>query len=536
MPVRAVRLPLVFTLACLAAACGASPADEADRRAAEEVRARFLAFNEAWERRDAAFIGDYYAHDEGMLLFFERRQLLGWPRVETLYRNMFANAAEGRVRSQFSNLQVDARGDLAWLATNFRLEVERIGEPASVDEGRQSLVFERRDGRWVVVHRHTSFQAPPGPQRHVPLHTEPGPLWTPTSFEGAWRAADGRGGMIATRTHVAFWGSTGLPPAATYTLDAALDGGRATLTPMGGAPTIELVDVAVTRSEARFTVAAAGGARTYAWHPVEEPAVASPAQRGVARRSAAVDLWAGGRPAFGVFVPSENPAPRVPGQPPPEPMYSRAGGETLAANPLYDFVFLNLEGRYDAAAVSAIAEGVRSTSAAGRKTLIVRIPPIGSDPAAAKARVAEVLARGADGVTIPHIENLAQAKAAVGFFRDAGADVWSPGNPDGTVAAMLMLEDPGAVREARAIADLGGYSILACGIGSLTRALGGDRDAAEAGTLAVLAETRRAGLVNMLTADSSDVVRRVGQGFLALLASGPTADATIAAGRAAAGR
>jgi hypothetical protein len=35
------------------------------------------------ERRDMTFVRDYYAHDANMLLFFERRQLLGWPRVET---------------------------------------------------------------------------------------------------------------------------------------------------------------------------------------------------------------------------------------------------------------------------------------------------------------------------------------------------------------------------------------------------------------------------------------------------------------------
>ncbi len=46
---------------------------------------------------------------------------------------------------------------------------------------------------------------------------------------------------------------------------------------------------------------------------------------------------------------------------------------------------------------------------------------------------------------------------------------------------MLMLEDPAAVAQAREVADLKGYSILACGIGSLAQALGGDRAGAEAG-------------------------------------------------------
>ena len=82
-------------------------------------------------------------------------------------------------------------------------------------------------------------------------------------------------------------------------------------------------------------------------------------------RHAVLDLWEQGKPAFGVFVPNENPERFVRGQPPPKGIYTKAGGEKLAANPLYDFVFLNLEGSYDAASVKAIAEGLKSGASAG---------------------------------------------------------------------------------------------------------------------------------------------------------------------------
>ena len=254
--------------------------------------------------------------------------------------------------------------------------------------------------------------------------------------------------------------------------------------------------------------------------------------------NALIDLWTQGKPAFGVYAPNENPGPRGQrGQPAQPAVYTRDGGEKLAMNPLYDFVFLNLEGNYDAQAVKAIAEGLRSPKAAGRKTLIVRIPPIDKDGAeAAKTRVREVLASGGDGVTIPHIQGLDEAKQAIGFFREANVNVWSPSNPSGEKIAMLMLEDPAAVAQAKDVADLKGYSILACGIGSLAQALGGDREGAEAGTQKVLAEARRAKLADMLTANPQDVGKRVKEGFLALLMQGPTADEAITIGRAAAGR
>lgn len=262
-----------------------------------------------------------------------------------------------------------------------------------------------------------------------------------------------------------------------------------------------------------------------------------------------IDLWMQGKPAFGVFVPNEAAGRRganaaaARGQTPPvdpapaRPPYSREGGEKLAANPLYDFVFLNLEGRYDATFVRAVAEGLGGPGAAGRKTLVVRIPPIERDgEAATKARVKEAFDLGADGVTIPHVRSVEEARLAIGFFRDAGVSVWSPSNPSGEKLAMLMIEDPGALAVAAAIADLPGYSILACGIGSLRSALGGDAAGAEAGTQKVLAESKRARLVNMLTANAQDIEKRIKEGFLALLLQGASADEAIRIGRAAAGR
>lgn len=257
-------------------------------------------------------------------------------------------------------------------------------------------------------------------------------------------------------------------------------------------------------------------------------------------RPAVFDVWTNRQPAFGIYVPNENPGRRgqagQPATPPAGPPYSAAGAERLAANPLYDFLFLNLEGSYDAAHVRAVVDGLRRAGAR-RRALLVRIPPISAAGAeTTAARVKEILDLGADGITLPHIRSIDEARQAIGFFAAAGANVWSPANPKGRTIAMLMLEDPDAVAGAAAIADLPGFSILACGIGSLRSALGGDRDAAEAGTQRVLAETKRAGLVNMLTANTRDVEQRVKEGFLALLMQGPTADEAIRLGRAAAGR
>jgi uncharacterized protein (TIGR02246 family) len=188
-----------------------------DQKAAEEVRARYHAFNDAWERRDMEFIRGFFAHDDDMLLFFERRQLRGWPLVEELYENMFAHARPGSVQSRYSNLKVEARETMAYVAANFELQVTTPEGEVATDTGRVTVVFEKRDGEWRAVHRHTSFQAPPGPQRKAPLVTHPGPLWSP-GLEGAWRSEDGAF-LLATASFLTTAGVPDLPAFGRYRIE-----------------------------------------------------------------------------------------------------------------------------------------------------------------------------------------------------------------------------------------------------------------------------------------------------------------------------
>jgi uncharacterized protein (TIGR02246 family) len=203
------------------AECLAAPDDQSvvgdDAASVKQVRECFEKFNEAWKARDMAFIRSYFANDPDMLLFFERRQLRGWDKVEMLYENMFAHALAGSVKSTYSNVDAMANGDMAYVAANFHLQVTDPEGEESADEGRVTVVFERRGENWVVVHRHTSFQAPPGPQRRVPIHDEPGPLWNAT-LEGAWQDDTGVV-LLATSDYISSRGVSGLPDMARYRVD-----------------------------------------------------------------------------------------------------------------------------------------------------------------------------------------------------------------------------------------------------------------------------------------------------------------------------
>ncbi len=251
-----------------------------------------------------------------------------------------------------------------------------------------------------------------------------------------------------------------------------------------------------------------------------------------------IGLWEEGSAAFGIFVPSEGPARDEAGNRLP-PSYTAEGGQRLGRNELLDYLFLNLEGAYDPEAVRAMVEGVATAGGAHRPALLVRIPTIeDAGIEATRARVAEVLRMGADGVVIPHVRSVEEARTAASFFEEAGADVWSPDNPDGSVIAMLMVEDGEAVAVADQIVAIPGYSMLSCGIGSLTRAIGGDSAAAEASCEEVLRLGAEAGMPSMMTAGENNLQHRVEQGYLGLLFSGSVeqAEALIRTGRELAGR
>ncbi|EED33566.1 hypothetical protein NOR53_1802 [gamma proteobacterium NOR5-3] len=243
-----------------------------------------------------------------------------------------------------------------------------------------------------------------------------------------------------------------------------------------------------------------------------------------------IELWESGQPAFGQYVTQHAQAEGDQTAPPP---YSVQTGLDLAANVLLDFAFLSLEQHYDANSARDVAAGIAGSDKA--LPLLVRIPPISVDGEdAARERVKELLAMGANGVVIPHVMSADEARTAISFFE--GVNVWSPANPDGDIVAMLIIEDPDVFAELEEIANIQGFSALVCGIGSLTSALGGDREAAEVINMQVLAASKRVGKPNLTTVSPESVVGRVEQGFLGLLAYGPDSNEAIRLGKLAAGR
>jgi 2-keto-3-deoxy-L-rhamnonate aldolase RhmA len=208
---------------------------------------------------------------------------------------------------------------------------------------------------------------------------------------------------------------------------------------------------------------------------------------------------------------------------------SEAGGAAMAADPLLDFVFYDMERSYDLAGLQAFMRGFRAGVGAP-KTLLVRIAPIANGRENAQARVAELLAAGADGIVFPRVRNREDAEFAVGLLRAGGRGVW-PQDPAGKVVGYFMIEDQGGIDNARAILSTPGVGFGAPGQGSLRSALGGDATAVEAAIQGILSTCKELRVVCAKLVDDSDVERRVREGFRVIM--GPAS--ALETGRRAAG-
>jgi len=218
-----------------------------------------------------------------------------------------------------------------------------------------------------------------------------------------------------------------------------------------------------------------------------------------------------GQVAFGSFVREKTPE----------------GARELGENAKLDFLFYDMEhGAFDVPTLELFLKALRAgtaTCGGGAHTVIVRIPPVHDDPAAAKERIEALIEAGADGVALPHIMNAGEAAKAVQWIEAATDRMW-PGNPEGDFLSFMMIEDRDSVDHAEEIIRTERVSIFSPGPGSLRGAYGGDMDAVQAAVAKVLAGCKAASVPCANTARESDVVAKVKAGFRLLIVQGEALD------------
>ncbi len=228
-----------------------------------------------------------------------------------------------------------------------------------------------------------------------------------------------------------------------------------------------------------------------------------------------VDLLTSGEALFGIFS-----GPHTP-----------EGGTAMADNRATDFVFYSLEsGPFDIPGMSAYrAALVEAWGGPDVPPIALRVPPVRDDPAAAREHVAEGLEAGVASIVFPHVVSREDASTAVGSM---GAELW-PGNPDGSLVAMLIVEDREGIANVRDVVSTPGVSVVFAGPGDLGRAYEGDEEAVENAIQTVLAACKEFDVPCGITAGVDDIAERLEQGFRVIIVTEAEA---IPVGKRAAGR
>jgi uncharacterized protein (TIGR02246 family) len=126
---------------------------------AEAVRAAASAFYAALNARDIRAMEAVWSRDADPVLIApaSRSPVVGWEAVRRRFEEAWRQFAEFSVTvSEPMQVRVGREGALVVAVTPVRTKVRGGGGGAVSYTALGTTVFERRDGRWLVVHHHAS--------------------------------------------------------------------------------------------------------------------------------------------------------------------------------------------------------------------------------------------------------------------------------------------------------------------------------------------------------------------------------------------
>lgn len=127
----------------------------------------------AWQVGDIEKMHKDYADDVSFVNGGWAPPVVGWPSYLAVYQQQRARMQQ--VRLDRYNSYIKVNGALGWACYQWEFEGTVDGQP-SASQGQTTLVMEKRNNHWVIVHNHTSVVqgAPPAiPSSTTPASPEP---------------------------------------------------------------------------------------------------------------------------------------------------------------------------------------------------------------------------------------------------------------------------------------------------------------------------------------------------------------------------
>jgi ketosteroid isomerase-like protein len=128
----------------------------------------------AWQLGDVDKLHKDYAEDVAIVSSSWGPPVIGWTNYLAIYQQQRARMLQ--VRMDRMNTYIKVSGTVAWACYQWDFGAVVDGQPAGW-QGQTTLVLEKKDNHWVIVHNHTSFVR--GGPATAPINTAP-PQQQPT--------------------------------------------------------------------------------------------------------------------------------------------------------------------------------------------------------------------------------------------------------------------------------------------------------------------------------------------------------------------
>ena len=147
----------LLTLALLAAA-GRSAAPPASDEA--EFKGLIQRYWQAWSSLNPDNAAPLYAKDADVVFFdVSPLKYTGWEEYKAGVTKFFATAASANFAAN-DDLKVTRHGDIAWTTSTIHGTINQKSGETMQFTGRHTAIWEKRGGKWIIVHEHVSAPLP----------------------------------------------------------------------------------------------------------------------------------------------------------------------------------------------------------------------------------------------------------------------------------------------------------------------------------------------------------------------------------------
>jgi ketosteroid isomerase-like protein len=124
----------------------------------------------AWQVGDVEKLHKDYADDVTVVNGAYAPPIVGWTNYLAIYQQQRTRIQ--RVRMDRSNTVIKVAGNVAWACYQWDFEATADGAPTTA-QGQTTLVMEKRNNHWIIVHNHTSMVPPTNPGPTTGAGTQP---------------------------------------------------------------------------------------------------------------------------------------------------------------------------------------------------------------------------------------------------------------------------------------------------------------------------------------------------------------------------